>query len=124
MVMNALLWILSVVLAATYAVTGSAKVFASRERLLAVPGMGWVEDAPMSRVWLIGLLEIAGAIGVVVPWATGILPALTPLAAWGLAAIQVGAMWTHASRGKREHLWLNVLLFVAAVVVAIGRMIA
>lgn len=112
------------VLAVTYAVTGSAKVVASRERLLVVPGMGWVEDAPMSRVWFIGILEVAGAIGIVVPWATGILPALTPRAAWGLAAVQVGAMWTHISHDESEHPWLNVLLLLSAVVVAIGRTVA
>jgi DoxX-like family len=122
--MNPLLWILSFALAATYAITGSAKVASSRERLLAVPGMGWVEETPTSRVRTIGLLEIAGAIGVVVPWATGILPLLTPLAALGLAAVQMGAMATHLTRGEREHLWLNVLLLVVAVVVAIGRVVA
>ena len=56
-----------------YAVVGSSKLVASRDRLLAVPGMGWVEDVPMERVRLIGVLEIAGAIGIIVPWATGIL---------------------------------------------------
>lgn len=122
--MNPLMWILSFALAATYAITGTAKLAASRERLLAVPGMGWVEEMPMSRVRTIGLLEIAGAIGVIVPWATGILPLLTPVAAWGLAALQVGAMATHITRGEREHLWLNVLLLVTAVVVAIGRAVA
>ena len=122
--MNALLWTLSIVLTAIYVITGCSKLVASRERLLAVPGMGWVEATPMSRVRTIGLLEIAGAIGLVVPWATGILPLLTSLAAWGLAATQVGAMWTHINRGEREHLWLNVLLLVAAVVVAIGRAFA
>jgi hypothetical protein len=122
--MNTLLMALSVLLAATYAVTGSSKLVASRERLLAVPGMGWVEDVPLLRVRLVGALEIAGALGIIVPWATGILPLLTPLAAWGLAAVQVGGIWTHLSRGEREHLWLNVLLLVAAVVVAVGRAIA
>lgn len=122
--MNALLWILSIVLAAVYVVSGSSKLVGPRERLLAVPGMGWIENTPMQRVRAIGSLEVAGAIGVIVPWATGILPLLTPLAAWGLAAIQVGAMATHLTRGEREHLWLNVLLLVAAVVVAIGRAIA
>jgi hypothetical protein len=124
MVMNAFLWTLSVLLAATYAVAGSSKLVASRERLLAVPGMGWIDGTPMARVRLIGFLEIAGAIGIIVPWATGILAVLTPLAAWGLAAVQVGAIWTHVSRGEREKLWLNVLLLVAAVVVAIGRAVA
>lgn len=122
--MNAVLWILSILLAATYSITGASKIAASRERLLAVPGMGWVEATPMPRVRLIGALELAGAVGVVVPSASGILPFLTPLAAWGLAAIQVGATLTHMSRGEREHLWLNVLLLVAAIVVAIGRTVA
>lgn len=121
--MNALLWTLSLGLAAVYTITGTTKLVASRERLLAVPGMGWVEETPMSRVRMIGILEIAGAIGLVVPWATGILPFLTPLAAWGLAAVQLGAIWTHLERGEHEHLWLNVLLVVAAVVVALGRTI-
>ena len=120
--MNVLLWILSVALAAIYAIAGSIKVVAPREKLLAA-GMGWVEQAPMSRVRLVGALEIAGAIGVIVPWASGILPFLTPLAAWGLAAVQVAAMWTNVSRNEREHLGLNVLLLVAAVVVAIGRVL-
>ena len=119
--MDPLLWILSVLLAAVYAVVGSAKLVASRERLLAAHGMGWVGETPMSRVRLIGVLEIAGAIGIIVPSATGILTPLAPLAASGLAAIQVGAISTHVSRDEREHLWLNVLLLVAAVVVAIGH---
>ena len=122
--MNTILVTVSVLLAAIYAVTGSSKLVASRERLLAVPGMGWVHDLPIERVRLIGVLEIAGAIGIIVPWATGILPVLTPLAAWGLATVQVGGIWTHLSRGEREHLWLNILLLVAAVVVAIGRSVA
>ena len=122
--MNTLIWVLSAVLAATYVVTGAGKLVASRERLLAVHGMGWVEGTPMASVRLIGALEIAGAIGLIVPWALGILTFLTPLAAWGLAAVQVGALWTHMTRGEREHLWLNVLLLAAAVVVAIGRTVA
>ncbi len=118
--MNALLWTLSIGLAAIYAIAGTGKLIAARERLLAV-GMGWVEGTPMPFVRIIGLLEIAGAIGVIVPWASGILPLLTPIAAWGLAAVQVGAIATNIKRGEREHLWLNVLLLAAAVVVAIGR---
>jgi hypothetical protein len=39
--------------------------------------MAWVGETPMARVRLIGVLEIAGAIGIVVPWATGILTPLT-----------------------------------------------
>jgi hypothetical protein len=122
--MNALLWTFSIILATIYIVSGSSKLVAPRERLLAVPGMRWIESTPMERVRTIGGLEIAGAIGLIVPWASGILPLLTPLAAAGLAAVQVGAMWTHISRGEHEHLWLNVLLLVGAVLIAVGRTVA
>lgn len=122
--MNALLWTLSIVLATIYVVSGSSKLVAPRERLLAVPGMGWIESTPMERVRLIGLLEIAGAIGLIVPWASGILPVLTPLAACGLAAVQVGALQTHLGRGERDHLWFNVVLLIGAVLIAVGRTVA
>jgi hypothetical protein len=122
--MNVLLGIMTILLAATYTVSGTTKLVAPRERLLAVHGMGWVAETPMPRVRLIGALEVAGAIGVVLPWATGILPFLTPLAAWGLAAVQVGGIATHVRRGERDTLWLNVLLLAAAVAVAVGRSVA
>jgi hypothetical protein len=123
MAMDAVLWTLSILLAVTYTVTGGGKLAAPRERILAMPGMGWVADVQTPRVRMIGALEVAGAVGVVVPWATGILPLLTPLAAIGLAAVQVGAIITHAGRGEWEHLVLNFVLLAAAVVVAVGRLV-
>jgi hypothetical protein len=123
MAMDAVLWTLSIVLAVTYIVTGAGKLAAPRERILAMPGMGWVADLQTPRVRMIGALEVAGAVGVVVPWATGILPLLTPLAAIGLAAVQVGAIVTHAERGEWEHLVLNFVLLAAAAVVAVGRLV-
>src|ERR1700690_4159348 len=100
--MNALLWTLSIILATIYIVSGSSKLVAPRERLLAVPGMRWIESTPMERVRTIDTREIAGARGLIVPWASGILPLLTPLAAAGLAAVQLGAMWRIISRGEPE----------------------
>ncbi len=120
MVMDQVLWMLSVLLAVVYAVAGSSKLVASPERLVAA-GMGWVEGTPLPRVRLVGALEVAGAIGVIVPWATGILPWLAPLAAWGLAAVQAGAIATNVRHGERDKLWVNALLLAVAVVVAIGR---
>ena len=120
--MDFVLWILSALLAAVYAATGGTKLAASRNRLVAA-GMGWVEEAPMPSVRLVGALEVAGAIGIIVPRATGILTPLTPLAAWGLAAVQLGAIWTHLRRGEREKLWFNLLLLAAAIVVGVGRSI-
>jgi hypothetical protein len=121
--MDTLLWLVSALLALVYVATGYTKLTSSRARLLANPGMGWVEEVPTSQVRLVGLLEIAGAIGVLMPWATGIMAPLTPLAALGLAAVQVGAIATHVQRGETEHLATNVLLLAAALMVAVGRVV-
>jgi hypothetical protein len=53
----------------------------------AVGGM----QPPIAFIRFIGVCELLGAIGVVVPWLTGIRPGLTPLAAAGLAVIMIGA---------------------------------
>jgi hypothetical protein len=67
------------------------------------------------------VLEILGAIGLILPGLLGILPWLTPLAAVGLALVQVGAGITHIRRGENSYLVMNFILFALAVFVAYGR---
>ena len=69
---------------ATYTVAGSGKLLASRDRLLAGARHGLGRPrADDAGVRLIRMIETTGAIGLIVPWAMGILTPLTPLAAWG-----------------------------------------
>lgn len=77
------------VLAAVFAGAGVAKLAFRKDRLR-VP-MPWVEDFSQDTVRLIGALELLGAMGVVAPRATGVLPRLAPLAAAGLAMVMVGS---------------------------------
>lgn len=66
-------------------------------------------------------MEIAGAIGLVAPAATGILPWLTPLAAAGLALLMVSAAIFHAARGEMQAIISNAVLFALAASVFVGR---
>jgi hypothetical protein len=76
-------------------------------------------------VWftrLTGWIDLAGAVGIVLPQLTGILPWLTPLAALGLVALQVAAIVFHAMRGEtKDTVAMNVVLLVASAFVAWGR---
>ncbi len=73
--------------------------------------MGWVDTMPMPRVRLIGLFEVLGAIGLIVPPITGIAPALAIGAAIGLVLIQIGCGFRlHLSRDELSDLPLNVTL--------------
>jgi uncharacterized membrane protein YhhN len=67
---------------------------------------------------LIGAAEILGAIGLIVPALTGILPLLTPIAAFALVIVQVGAAATHIRR--KESFVTNLALVALSLFVGIG----
>jgi hypothetical protein len=109
-------WITAGLLAAFYLYAGGKKVSQSQEQLQ--PMMGWVDQIPMPLVRTIGVLEILGAIGLVLPPLTGIAPWLAVAAAIGLVLIQVGGIAVHLSRGEARLIGLNIALLVTAGVVA------
>lgn len=113
------LWIAAGLLALAFLAAGGAKVVQPKEKL-AASGMAWVEDFSAPAVRTIGLVEVLGAIGLILPALTGIAPVLVPLAALGLALAMVGAVIVHLRRGEKA-LAPVVVLFVLAVVVAVGR---
>lgn len=120
--MNVVLWVVQILLALGFGMVGTVKLIQPREKL--VERTGWVNDFPQSIVRLIGLLEVLGAIGLILPALTGILPWLTPLAAGGLVLVMVGAMFTHIRRHEYSVIGVNVILLLLATVVVYGRFIA
>lgn len=120
--MNIALWIIQILLAIVFLMVGIMKVTQPKEKLLK-NGMGFVEDFAPNTVRLIGVLEVLGATGVVLPALTGILPWLTPLAAVGLSLTMVGAALTHLRRVEYPNIIANVILFALTVFVAYGRFV-
>ncbi|MCU1477884.1 MAG: DoxX family protein [Subtercola sp.] len=114
--MNVTLWIVQILLAAAFFVSGIAKVIRPSEKLKA----GLPEFHP-SVIRLIAVAEILGALGLILPGATGTGPILTPVAAIGLAIIMIGAVVTHARRKEGRATAVNLVLLVLTIVVAIGR---
>ncbi|MFD7658208.1 DoxX family protein [Actinosynnema sp. NPDC059797] len=114
--MDVAYWIVAALLALFYLYAGGKKVVQDRERLR--PMMGWVDRVPMPLVRAIGVLEVLGALGLVLPPLTGVAPALAVAAAVGLVLVQVGGIVVHLSRGEARQTWLNVVLLVAAAVAA------
>ena len=118
--MNTFLWIIQGMLAAVFMMTGARKLFQKKEAL--IDKMGFVEDFSELQISGIGVLEIMGAMGLVLPWATGILTWLTPVAAKGLALTMVGAFLTHLRRNEFIPMGIvNIVLFLLTVVIIIGR---
>jgi hypothetical protein len=118
--METVLWIAQGLLAAIFTVTGLTKLTQPREKM-AAGMMTWAADVSDAQFRTIGMLELLGAAGLIVPGVLDIAPVLTPLAATGLAVTVVGAFATHARRGERNRLAAPVVLFAIAVFVAIER---
>ncbi|MGW4522236.1 DoxX family protein [Amycolatopsis sp. NPDC004378] len=119
--MNVVLWVVSGVLAALYLGAGGMKLATPRKKLLDNPNMGWAAEFSDAAVKGIGAVEILGALGLILPWALDLARVLTPLAATGLAVIQIGAIIVHARRKETKALPMNVVLLVLAAFVAVGR---
>ena len=58
-------------------------------------GMGYAADFSDGAIKAIGLIEVIGAVGLILPWLLGMAPILTPLAAVGLALVMAGAVVVH-----------------------------
>jgi hypothetical protein len=83
---NAALWVIQVLLAALFVFAGGMKLVMPLDQLagpVALPG--WF-------LRFIGVVELLGGLGLVLPAATGIFPWLTPLAAAGLVVVMIGAV--------------------------------
>jgi hypothetical protein len=84
---NRVLWTIQILLALLFLMAGGAKVFMPAEML--------AKQAPMfPPVFLrfIGICEVLGAVGLILPWLLRVRPGLTPLAASGLVVIMIGAV--------------------------------
>ena len=105
-------WIVAALLAIFYLYAGGKKIVQSKQQL--APMMGWVDTVPMPAVRAIGVLEVLGAVGLVLPPLFGVAPWLAVAAASGLVAVQVGGIAMHLSRGEARLIGLNVVLLVLA----------
>ncbi len=114
--LNVVLWSVQGFLALFFLVAGAPKLIGrGMER--------WTgfSELPRAMVVFIGVTEVLGAAGLVLPMATGVLPWLTPLAAIGLAVIVLMATGFHLRADERINALETGLWASIAVVIAIGR---
>jgi len=114
--LNLVLWIAQALLAFLFLGAGAPKILGrGLER--------WTgfSDLPRGEVIFIGIVELLGAVGLVLPAALGVLPWLTPLAALGLGLVVMMAAGFHLRADERLNAFETALWACMAFVVAIGR---
>ena len=119
--MNLALWIIAGVLAFAFAGSGIMKLVQSKEKLVASATGGWAADFGPASIKLIGVAEILGAIGLILPAALHVAPILVPVAAVGLVIVMIGAAVTHARRHELPNVAICVVLALLAAFEAWGR---
>ena len=118
---NTVLWIAQGLLAFMFLFAGGSKLAMSAAQMAEQSkAMGGIQ-APVAFVRFIGVCEVLGAIGMIVPWLTGIRPGLTPLAAGGLVIIMIGATVVNLTTTVPAIAILTVILGLLAAFVAYGR---
>ena len=115
--MNTALWVIQGLLALMMLGAGAFKSLTPRVKL--AEKMHWAKTWTDGNVKLLGLAEVLGAIGLIVPYLTGILPILTPNAAVCMAILMGGAVKTHLD--LKESPVPAIVPLVLAILVAVGR---
>jgi len=119
--MSVSLWVVQGFLAVVFLVTGMAKLTQPRLKM-AAGMMSWAADVSDQQFRAVGMLEVLGAIGVILPAALNIAPQLSGLAAAGLALLMVGAAATHLKLHETSRLAAPIVLLALAALVAVVRL--
>ncbi len=118
--MNTALWITQSFLAFIFMYSGWMKSTQTEQRLVAI-GQTGVQNLPLPLIRFIGITEILGAVGLIVPWLSQINPILTPVAALCLGLIMVPAAVIHYRRQETKAVLLNFIILILCAWVGYGR---
>lgn len=116
---NIVLWIAQGLLAVMFIMAGLMKATQPVEAL--TDALPWVANTPLALVKFIGISELLGGLGLIIPSIFRWKPNLTVLAALGLALVMVLASGFHAARGEFSSIGMNVILLGLALFIAWGR---
>jgi putative oxidoreductase len=119
--MNIALWVAQILIALAFLASGVPKATQSVSTLSG--RSAWANDVPTPFVRFIGVAEVLGAFGLILPGLTGILPWLTAAAAIGLALVMVGAIIFRIARGEMNHLVTPLVFLLLLLFVIYGRLV-
>jgi uncharacterized membrane protein YphA (DoxX/SURF4 family) len=118
--MNTTLWILQSLIAAIFLYSGVQKSIYSEQKLV-TRGQTGVEGLSAGLIRFIGISEILGTIGIILPLLLHILPILTTISAICFAVIMIPAAIIHYKRHEPKNVFTNCVLFLICVFIAYGR---
>lgn len=116
---NILLWAAQAFVGITFTVMACIKIFKPIPELAAM--WPWTGEYPVAMVRGLGLIDLAGGIGILMPSLTRIKPNLAVAAALGCFLLQICASIFHISRGEMEAIPVNGIYLVLTAFIFWGR---
>ncbi|MDA8886653.1 DoxX family protein [Bacteroidia bacterium] len=113
------LWIAQGLMAGMFIMAGASKAFQPIATL--AESMPWVNDVSNILIRFIGVSELLGGLGIILPAILRIKPKLTIYAALGLVAIMIMAAGFHTIRGEYPAIGGNIFFATICGFVAWGR---
>lgn len=115
--MQTVIWILQGILATIFLFSGIYKTTFDPVTLVQ-KGQTGVEGLPKSLIKFIGLAEITGAVGLILPLFVPTLAHFMPIAAICLGTIMVPAAFIHFERIEYRPIFVNMVILIMCAVVA------
>jgi len=113
--METTIWILKAVIASVFTFTGVIKIFSSKAKLLE-KGMKGLTDLDKKQIKVAGLLEVMGALGLVLPALLNIYPVLSAVSALCLGLTMIVAGWINYKLKLSIH--PNIAIFSICIFIA------
>jgi uncharacterized membrane protein YphA (DoxX/SURF4 family) len=122
--MTTAITVIQILLGFLLTVGGLFKLVLPYAKYSSIATVAWSKEFKPEHIRLIGILEVSGGIGLVVPLFVHPLKMLAPLAAVGISHYMSGAIVTHLRRSEYPHM-VGILIFflVPALVVAYDRLL-
>lgn len=117
--MNIILWIVQGLLSVFFIMAGYGKITGSKAQHVADGHLK--PNNSIMPIRVLGVLELLGCIGIIVPWLSGIAPILTPMAAASFCLIMVAGMFVHITKKEYNMLPMLMIVFILSAVVAYFR---
>ncbi|RAJ74958.1 DoxX-like protein [Chitinophaga dinghuensis] len=120
--MNTILWIIQGLLSAFFILPGYGKITGSKEK--------HVNDGHLKPndsivpIRILGMLELLGCVGIIIPWLLGIAPILTPITATGFCLIMLAGIVVHTRKKEYKMFPMLMIVFILSAVVAYFRFAA
>ncbi len=118
--LHIILWVAQIILGGMFIMAGMMK---STQPIVDLSkSVPWTANVPLALVRIIGVSELLGGVGLILPSLLRIKPILTPIAAIGIILIMVFAMVYHIVNGETNVIGINVAFALVAAFIAWGRL--